>query len=187
LSCDLLIVFGSKSKGFSTIFQEAFLYFLFLLYELTFCISLLSINSNDFSKFSKSLIVEFVKRYHFDNELANHIKPRKKFVVKPDKIVDRDLLTESEKGDVSKLDKLIYDIECTYKFPILLKKYLQLNAKIIGFNIDPKFNDALDGLLMLDILDVPQNFIKALSKELNDESLLDRFNFSTTILEEDKA
>ncbi|MBI9052820.1 MAG: lysophospholipid acyltransferase family protein [Bacteroidales bacterium] len=143
--------------------------------------------SNDFSKFSKSLIVEFVKRYHFDNELANHIKPRKKFVVKPDKIVDRDLLTESEKGDVSKLDKLIYDIECTYKFPILLKKYLQLNAKIIGFNIDPKFNDALDGLLMLDILDVPQNFIKALSKELNDESLLDRFNFSTTILEEDKA
>jgi len=142
--------------------------------------------SNDFSKFSKSLIVEFVKRYHYDHELASLIKPRKKFVVKPDKIVDRDLLTESEKGDISKLDKLIHDIECNYKFPILLKKYLQLNAKIIGFNIDPKFNDALDGLLMIDILDVPQNFIKALSKELNDESLLERFNFSTPILEEDK-
>jgi putative hemolysin len=133
--------------------------------------------SNDFSKFSKSLIVEFVKRYHYQLNLAEYIKPRKKFKVKTDKMVDSDLLTEAENGDVSKIDKLILDIESTYKFPILLKKYLQLNAKIIGFNIDPNFNDALDGLLIVDIFDVPENFLKALSKELNDESLLDRFNF----------
>jgi len=139
--------------------------------------------SNDFSKFSKSLIVEFVKKYHYRDDLAKHIKPRKKFVVKPDKIVDRKIFMETEGGDVSKLDTLIHDIESTYKFPILLKKYLQLNSKIIGFNIDPKFNNALDGLLILDIFDVPENFIKALSKELNDESILERFNFPSTILD----
>lgn len=139
--------------------------------------------SNDFSKFSKSLIVEFVKKYHYRVDLAKYIKPRKKFNIKPDKIVDRELFMEAEEGDVSKLDKLILDIESTYKFPILLKKYLQLNAKIIGFNIDPKFNDALDGLLILDIFDVPESFIKALSKELNDESILERFNFSSSILD----
>ena len=50
------------------------------------------------------------------------------------------------------------------------------------FNIDPKFNDALDGLLILDIFDVPQAFIKALSKELNDESILERFNFASNTL-----
>lgn len=138
--------------------------------------------SNDFSKFSKSLIVEFIKRYHYNEDLAKYIKPRKKFVVKPDKIVDRELFIDAEKGDVSKLDKLIFDIESTYKFPILLKKYLQLNSKIIGFNIDPKFNNALDGLLILDILDVPETFIKALSKELNDDSIMDRFNISSSIL-----
>jgi hypothetical protein len=98
-------------------------------------------------------------------------------------MVDSELLTQAENGDVSKIDKLIYDIESTYKFPILLKKYLQLNAKIIGFNIDPKFNDALDGLLILDIFDVPENFLKALSKELNDESILERFNFSPSIMD----
>lgn len=139
--------------------------------------------SNDFSKFSKTLIVDFIKRYHYNEDLAQLIKPRKKFVVKDDKIVDRNLLIEFEQGDVKKIDSLIHDIECTFKFPILIKKYLQLNAKIIGFNIDPKFNDALDGLLMLDILDVPESFIKALSKELNDESILDRFNFSPSILD----
>jgi putative hemolysin len=142
--------------------------------------------SNDFSKFSKSLIVEFIKKYHYNTDLAKFIKPRKKFVVKPDKFVDRELFIEAENGDVSKLDKLIFDIESTYKFPILLKKYLQLNSKIIGFNIDPKFNNALDGLLMLDILDVPQTFIKALSKELNDESILERFNLQSSVLDINK-
>lgn len=139
--------------------------------------------SNDFSKFSKSLIVEFVKKFHFRNDLAGYIKPRKKFKVKPDRIVDRDLFINNDSADVAKLDNLILDIESTYKFPILLKKYLQLNSKLIGFNIDPKFNNALDGLMILDIYDVPESFIKALSKELNDDSILERFNFSSSMLE----
>ncbi|MGM0408611.1 MAG: GNAT family N-acetyltransferase, partial [Bacteroidota bacterium] len=139
--------------------------------------------SNDFSKFSKSLIVEFLKAYHYDEELAKFIKPRKKFVVKPDKLVDRKIFIQNEQGDVSKIDQLIQDIESNYKFPILLKKYMQLNSKIIGFNVDPNFNNALDGLIILDIFDVPQNFIKSLSKELNDESILERFNFSSSMLD----
>ena len=60
--------------------------------------------------------------------------------------------------------------------PVLLKKYLKLNGKIIEFNIDPKFNNALDGLLVLDLFDVPTDTISALSKELNDETILERFN-----------
>jgi len=95
-------------------------------------------------------------------------------------MVDREMLVSDIDNDVSRIDKVIQDIENNYRVPILLKKYLQLNAKIIGFNIDPKFNDALDGLLILDIFDVPQAFIKALSKELNDESILERFNFPST-------
>jgi len=162
---------------------KGLLFFLLKNAEYRYMIGPVSI-SNDFSKFSKSLIVEFVKRYHYQLNLAEYIKPRKKFKVKADKMVDSELLTEAENGDISKIDKLILDIESTYKFPILLKKYLQLNAKIIGFNIDPKFNDALDGLLILDIFDVPENFIKALSKELNDDSLLDRFNFEPSIIED---
>ena len=161
---------------------KGLLFFLLKNTEYRYLIGPVSI-SNDFSKFSKTLIVEFVKKFHYRSELAKYIKPRKKFVIKPDKIVDRELFIRNDDADVSKLDKLINDIESTYKFPILLKKYLQLNSKLIGFNIDPKFNDALDGLMILDIFDVPENFIKALSKELNDESILERFNFSSSILE----
>ncbi|HKK60970.1 MAG TPA: hypothetical protein VJ951_00320, partial [Bacteroidales bacterium] len=51
----------------------------------------------------------------------------------------------------------------------------KLNGKIIGFNVDPKFNNALDGLLILDLFDVPMETIASLSKELNDETILERF------------
>ena len=59
--------------------------------------------------------------------------------------------------------------------PVLLKKYLEINGKIIGFNIDPKFNNCLDGLMIVDLYNIPPDFIKGLSREMNDVSILERF------------
>jgi hypothetical protein len=53
------------------------------------------------------------------------------------------------------------------KVPVLLRQYIQLNAKIIGFNVDPKFNDSLDGFLVLDIQAIPEDTIKMLGKNIN--------------------
>jgi len=50
-----------------------------------------------------------------------------------------------------------------------------LNAKIVAFNVDPKFNDCVDGLLVLDIFAVPKPTIESLLKEVNDMNLLSRF------------
>ncbi len=133
--------------------------------------------SNIFSKFSKSIIIQFIKANYFDYNLAAYITPRKRFHVKTDIEVDTDIFIESSKDDFSKLDKIIEDIEPNnLKLPILLKKYLKLNAKIIGFNIDPKFNNALDGLIILDLFEVPMQTIESLSKEIDDNSILERFN-----------
>jgi hypothetical protein len=78
--------------------------------------------------------------------------------------------------DLGKLDKFIFEIESEYGIPVLLKKYIKLNAKIIGFNVDPDFNNCLDGLVILDIFDVPYETLKALSKEIKDDTIMDRFN-----------
>ena len=53
------------------------------------------------------MIVEFVKRYHYQLNLAEYIKPLKKFNIVSDKMVDSELLTEADNGDISKMDKLI--------------------------------------------------------------------------------
>ena len=63
-----------------------------------------------------------------------------------------------------------------FNMPVLLKKYLKLNGRIVSFNIDPKFNNALDGLLVLDLFDVPVDTISSLSKEINDDSIMERFS-----------
>ena len=131
--------------------------------------------SNDLSRFSKSLIVEFVRAYFFDEKLAEYIIPKKDFVVKSDKVIDRKIFIDSSERDLNKIEHLISDIEPGYRLPVLLKKYLEINGKIIGFNIDPKFNNCLDGLMILDSYEAPGEYIQGLSREMNDPSILERF------------
>jgi putative hemolysin len=39
--------------------------------------------------------------------------------------------------------------------PVLLRQYLRLNAKVLGFNVDRSFADALDALMIVDLTTVP--------------------------------
>ena len=133
--------------------------------------------SNNFTKFSQSLIVDFFKANYFDNDLAKYIIPRKRFKVKQNPNFDNEVFIKNTSSDVKKLDKFIQDIEPEYSTPVLFKKYIQLNAKLLGFNVDPKFNNCVDGLMLLDIFDVPLNILQSLSKEFEDDSILERFNF----------
>jgi putative hemolysin len=121
--------------------------------------------SNAFSKFSKSLIVDYINRNHFDHELAQYVRPRKKFRVDFSSI-DTDLLMSGE-DSFKGLDNLISEVETrNMKVPVLLRQYIALNAKIICFNIDPKFADCLDGFLVLDLQKVPQDILEKLGKNL---------------------
>jgi putative hemolysin len=155
---------------------KGLLYFLLKNTEFRYLIGPASI-SNEFSKFSQSLIVDFFTSNYYNPELAQYIKPRKQFNVKKNPNIDNEIFLKNTEGDLTKLDKFIQDIEPEYHTPILFKKYIGLNAKLIGFNVDPKFNDCVDGLMILDIFDVPIQTLKTLSKELDDESILERFNF----------
>jgi putative hemolysin len=44
--------------------------------------------------------------------------------------------------------------------PVLLRQYLKLNAKVLGFNLDPSFGDALDALMMVDLLEVDSRILR---------------------------
>lgn len=119
--------------------------------------------SNRFSKFSKSLIVDYISNHHFDHELAQYVRPRKEFKVDFSKI-DKDLLMERSES-LKDLDSLISEIETTHlKVPVLLRQYIALNAKIICFNIDPKFSDALDGFLVVDLEKIPAEMLEKIGK-----------------------
>jgi putative hemolysin len=65
-------------------------------------------------------------------------------------------LTRAAKTLVSDLDDLlalIDDIEADRKgIPVLLRQYLKLGGKLLAFNVDKEFANALDGLIVVDLL-----------------------------------
>lgn len=121
--------------------------------------------SGKLSETSKVLLVNYLKKNCFDQTIARYINPTvglkglnmKKFDYKLIEWID----------SIEYIDKLILDIERRdLSVPVLLKKYLQLGGKIIGFNIDTDFNDSIDALMLLDLNLIPENKIDMLSKEL---------------------
>ncbi len=141
------------------------------------CVSI----SNIFSKFSKSLMINFIEEHYYNRDLARFVKPRKRYKIDLEE-EDKELADEASHHDINKLDKLIENVEpSSLKMPVLLKKYVKQNAKIVAFNVDPKFNNALDGLMVLDVLQLPTETIQPLFEELNDDELATKFyNRETT-------
>lgn len=121
--------------------------------------------SSDYSQFSRALIMGFVRRHYWEESWARFIRPRKRFAFE-EKRVDTTALLEGIGDDVKRLDRILADIERPdVVVPVLLKKYLHQNARILGFNRDPKFNDALDGLMLLDVRDLPAETLENLQRE----------------------
>lgn len=153
---------------------KGILYFLLKHPEYRYLVGPVSI-SNTYSDFAKSMIVNYIHANHFNYEQALYIRPRKSFKAKIPPQINMEAFHKFTKGNINKFDHFIQDIEPGFKTPVLLKKYINLNAELVGFNVDPKFNYCLDGLMILDLLDVPMNVIESLSKELDDQSILERF------------
>ena len=124
--------------------------------------------SNQFSEFSKSLMIEFMRSNYYDSAVAQYITPRNDFKVK---LRDRDkhLFLDEMESDLNKLDKIIDDLEPELRMPVLIKKYIKQNAKVIAFNVDPNFNDAIDGLMYIRISDLPESTIKPVLEEMSEQ------------------
>ena len=120
--------------------------------------------SNEFTEFSKSLIVDFIRKNHGDEELAANFKPKMPYKTVSSKRVNKDYIIQQCGNDISNLDEFIKDIEYGWTSPVLMKKYLKLNAKIISFNVDPDFNNCVDGLVVSDIFDYPVETIRVFAK-----------------------
>ncbi len=144
---------------------KGILYFLLKNPRFSFLYGPVSI-SKYYSNLSRGVIVAYIKKYFYNNELAQFLKPRKPFKVKVDK-VDIELLAENLGDQLQSLDNLIEDIEPEhFRLPVLVRQYLKLNARFISFNVDPNFSDVLDGFIMLDLNDVPIAMIESLKKEV---------------------
>ncbi|MGK0413886.1 MAG: putative hemolysin, partial [Polaribacter sp.] len=125
--------------------------------------------SNQFSDFSKSLMIEFMKSHYYDPYIAQYINAKKEYKVKL-KDADKDFVFDATKADMQKFDKIIDELEPgPLRIPVLLKKYVKQNARLVAFNVDPKFNNAVDGLMYIKVADIPESTVKPVMEEFQAE------------------
>jgi len=107
--------------------------------------------SNEYQAVSRELIVSFLEKYAMLREWTSLVRNRNASAAK--------LLTGAncpafpDAGfDVEDLAAMVGDIEQKPAgIPVLLRQYLRLGGKLLGFNLDPKFTNALDGLILVDL------------------------------------
>lgn len=109
-----------------------------------------SINK-EYQSSSRQLMVTFLKIHNYLPELAAKVKARTPFRSRKIKGWDK----KHSKRIISSIDEVsevVSDLEWDDKgVPILLKQYLKMGGKLLGFNIDPNFSDVLDGLILVDV------------------------------------
>ncbi|MGA8212497.1 MAG: GNAT family N-acyltransferase [Candidatus Sulfotelmatobacter sp.] len=107
--------------------------------------------SNDYSKASREMIYRFFEARMREDELAGLIEPRRPF--RPAGLRPSDCRAMCHAlRDLEELSQPITDVESDGKgLPILLRQYAKIGGKLVGFNVDRKFSNVLDGLVVVDL------------------------------------
>ena len=136
--------------------------------EMNYFIGPVSISSW-YPKFYQSLMVYYVTTKHTNEEMSKLFHPKTPFVPNFNKC-DINILMEKNMETVDKFDRYIMKLSNgDYRMPTLFKKYLKINSKFLCFNVDPDFNDTLDGLLLLNFTDYPKEELDMMLKDIPEE------------------
>lgn len=126
--------------------------------------------------FYRSVLVKALEEYQKDKH-SDMVTPKTPFKYTSLRC-DLDTLLEGKCENIDFLDKYIQRLSNNkFRVPTLIKKYIKLNAEILAFNVDKEFNYCVDGMIFLDLDNVPIEEVTALTKGSDDpERLLKRFS-----------
>jgi len=108
--------------------------------------------SQDYHVVSKDLIVQFLRTNRLHRQLSRYVKARHPYRARRVRAVDKKSLRDALR-DIEDVSLLVSAIEKGGKgIPILLKQYLKLNALLVSFNVDKRFSNVVDGLILVDLM-----------------------------------
>lgn len=137
--------------------------------EIKYLIGPVSLSSS-YPDLYKSLIVRFFMQNYRAPEkdrYAEPVHPLKENYLR----VDPDALLASV-GNADALDKLLSNMSGgAWRLPPLMRAYVSWGARFVCFNVDPDFNDSVDGLIHSRLCDIPEVMIKLLLRSVEKEEL----------------
>lgn len=101
-----------------------------------------------YSDTSQQLLMAFLEQHHRDADLATLVS-----AIHPPPRPDGAHVPQLRGiASVEDLHKRVATLEEDGQgVPVLVRQYLKLNARVLAFNVDPQFGDALDALMMIDL------------------------------------
>lgn len=115
--------------------------------------------SNEYSHSARALMAEALSIHFYDAHKATLVAASTPLKHTDKPFWQPNLL--SALTSVTLLSKVLAKMEAGKGLPILLRQYLKMNGKLVCFNVDPDFNDTLDGLIVVNLQEVP---LKTLGK-----------------------
>jgi len=107
--------------------------------------------SNQYQAVSRELMVSFLEKFALLDDWAGLVRNRRAFRGRLLKGAHRPVFPNSG-FDIEDLSAVVGDLERKNTgVPVLLRQYLRLGGKLLGFNVDAKFAHALDGLILVDL------------------------------------
>lgn len=114
--------------------------------------------SNDYHPRSQDLLVRFLRHHRLEANLAREIRARHHFRPAREPLLSR---ADLDSLDLTSVSDLIAQLERDGKgVPVLLRQYLKLGGRILGFNVDPAFSQVVDCLLMVDLRQVEPDLLE---------------------------
>ncbi len=107
--------------------------------------------SNDYSRLSREMIVRYFEQRDDGREFADLIRPRTPF--RPPILRRWDCAAVCNAiRDLDELSEPISDLEEDGKgIPVLIRQYAKLGGKLVAFNLDRKFSNVVDRLVIVDL------------------------------------
>ena len=125
--------------------------------------------SNAVPDFYKSLIVHYIMRDFKLPDAEKYAAPTHPF--RPEFLrVDPEGLLQVARNDIDAFDRFLSILsDGAYRpLPVLARKYINCNARMICFNVDPLFSYSLDGLIFQQFKDFPTATLNAFMRSLPD-------------------
>lgn len=107
--------------------------------------------SNDYNATSREMIYRFFEARMQRDDLSAMVEPRRPFRTSLLRRWDCRSMCRALRN-IEQLSEPITDVEADGKgLPILLRQYAKIGGRMVGFNVDRKFSNVLDGLVVVDL------------------------------------
>lgn len=116
--------------------------------------------SADYDSMTRRILIDFLRHNHYAEEWAALARPRRPPRTPRIAGCDRRTLTTVVRS-IDEVDELVREIEADAKgIPVLLRQYLKLNGRLMGFSVDTQFGNVVDGFFVVDLTQVEPNVLR---------------------------